>query len=407
MMEQMTVIDLFAGAGGFSLGFEQAGFVPALGVDSDERAMTAYAANFPDSRGLVADARVLAGSDLLDAADLRSYTVLIGGPPCAAFSVGGLMRQDDRRRGLVGEFGRIVRETNPRYFVMENVPGILLPGARGIVKRFRRDMKCAGYEVGEPWLLNATDFGVPQRRQRVFMVGARRGLPLPKPPQPSGTAVPTAREAISDLEPLENRQLGLHGEHDGVLGQASSYASRLRGDMLDDGNKARPRARPAVLTGCDYVRHTPAVVERFQSVIPGTPEPISRYLRLHPDRPAPTIRAGTLPNRGSHTAPRPIHYAFPRVITVREAARLQSMPDWFWVDPTKWRGYMQVGNAVPPLLARAVAASYGMHYGRRRPRARDDTRQSRCEGDEGVLRRHVGAGHRSHRSNLGSHRQRC
>ena len=355
MTARLTAIDMFAGAGGLSLGFEQAGFMPALGVDSDERAMTAYAANFPDAAVLAADAVALAGGELLDAADLRSCTVVIGGPPCAAFSVGGLMRQDDERRGLVGEFARLVREISPRYFVMENVPGILLPGARRIVEGFRREMRRAGYELAEPWLLNAADFGVPQRRRRVFMAGARRGLPLPEPPEPSRAAAPTAREAIGDLELLENCRLGLHGEHDGALGQASSYASLLRGDNPDDSDRARPRARAAALTGCGRVRHAPTVEERFRSVHPGTSEPISRFLRLHPDRPAPTIRAGTLPGRGSFTAPRPIHYAFPRCITVREAARLQSMPDWFWVDQTKWRGYMQVGNAVPPLLARAVA----------------------------------------------------
>ena len=267
------------------------------------------------------------------------------------------MRQDDERRGLVGEFGRIIRETSPRYFVMENVPGILLAKARGVVEEFRQKTKSAGYNLAEPWLLNSTDFGVPQRRQRVFMVGARKGLPLPKAPQPSGLEPPTVKDAIGDLELLEKCQLRTGGEHDCRLGKASSYASLLRGDSSDDADQARPRARPLVLTGCGRVRHTPAVEERFRSVILGTPEPISRFLRLHPDQPAPTIRAGTLSSHGSHTAPRPIHYAFPRVITVREAARLQSMPDWFWVDPTKWRGYMQVGNAVPPLLARAVATA--------------------------------------------------
>lgn len=355
MTEQMTVVDVFSGAGGLSLGFEQAGFVPALGVDSDERATAAYAANFPDSAVLVADAEDLAGDELLDAAEVRSCTVLVGGPPCAAFSIGGLMQQDDERRELVGEFARIICEVRPRYFVMENVPGILLPKARKIVDRFFGRLRNAGYELSDPWLLNASDFGVPQRRRRVFIVGAQRRLPLPKIPGPNGIGEPTAQEAIGDLERLESCRLGSSGEHSGALGQGSSYALRLRGELLDDGDRSRPRARPVVLTGCGRVKHSPAVEERFRQVQPGTSEPISRFLRLHPDRPAPTIRAGTLPGRGSFTAPRPIHYAFPRVITVREAARLQSMPDWFEVDRTKWRGYMQVGNAVPPLLARVVA----------------------------------------------------
>ena len=353
----LTTIDVFAGAGGLSLGFEQAGFVPTLGVDSDDRAMTAYAANFPDTAVLVADASATSGGDLLGAADLRSCTAVIGGPPCAAFSVGGLMQQDDARRGLVAEFARIVREIGPSYFVMENVPGILLPGARRIVETFRRDMRSAGYELAEPWLLNAADFGVPQRRQRVFMTGARRGLPIPRQPKPTGAPTPTSREAIRDLEVLENDELGSFGENESDLDLASSYASLLRGETLDVDNHARKRPWPTVLTGCERVKHSSDVVKRFQLVRPGTSERISRYLKLHPDRPAPTIRAGTLSDRGSHTAPRPIHYAFPRCITVREAARLQSMPDWFWVDDTKWRGYMQVGNAVPPLLARAVAGA--------------------------------------------------
>lgn len=357
MTEQMTVIDVFSGAGGLSLGFEQAGFIPALGVDSDERAITAYAANFPESAVLVANAEDLVGSELLDAAGLRSCTVLVGGPPCAAFSVGGLMQQDDERRDLVGEFARVICETRPRYFVMENVPGILLPKARKIVEGFYDQMTSAGYELADPWLLNAADFGVPQRRRRVFIVGAQSYLPLPQFPEPNGIEGPTTREAIGDLEPLESCQLGPFGEHSGALGQGSPYALRLRGELPDDGDRSHPRARPVVLTGCGRVRHTPSVEERFRQVQPGTPEPISRFLRLHPARPAPTIRAGTLPSRGSFTAPRPIHYAFPRVITVREAARLQSMPDWFEVDRTKWRGYMQVGNAVPPLLARAVASA--------------------------------------------------
>ena len=340
------------------MGFEQAGFFPALGIDSDERAVAAYAINFPAGIALAADAGGLSGGDLLDAARLKTCTVVVGGPPCAAFSVGGVRRADDERRGLVSEFARIIREIEPRYFVMENVPGILLPEARAVVDVFRRELEDGGYNLAEPWILDAADFGVPQRRRRVFMIGARRGLPLPRTPERSSTAPPTAREAIGDLEALEGSEPRPGGELACTLGVASSYASQMRDEAPDDGAGARTtRSTRGILTGCGRVRHSPAVEERFRSVQPGTPEPISRFFRLHPDRTAPTIRAGTLSSRGGHTAPRPIHYAFPRCITVREAARLQSLPDWFRVDPTKWRGYMQVGNAVPPLLARAVAGA--------------------------------------------------
>ncbi len=355
--DQPTLIDVFAGAGGLSLGFEQAGFAPTVAVDSDERAVTAYAANFPGAVALPEEAEALSGRDLLDEAELGSCTVVVGGPPCAAFSVGGLRRKDDARRGLVSEFGRIVREIGPQYFVMENVPGILLPGARPVVDAFCREMANGGYELAEPWILDAAHFGVPQRRRRVFMTGARKGLRLPELPRRLRSAPPTVREAIGDLETLESHTPGLGGESAASLGLASNYAARMRGEVRDNDDSAGNRSRPATLTGCERVEHSVKIVERFGSVRPGTAEPVSRFFRLHPDRLAPTIRAGTLSAWGSHTAPRPIHYAFPRCITVREAARLQSMPDWLQFDSTKWRGYMQVGNAVPPLLARAVAAA--------------------------------------------------
>ena len=354
MTERLAMIDVFAGAGGLSLGFEQAGFVPALGVDSDERARAAYAINFPEAAALAGDVGGLSGGNLLDEAGLRSCAVAVGGPPCQAFSVGGLRRPDDGRRELVAEFGRLVREIGPDYFVMENVPGILTPAARPVADAFRGDMERAGYALAEPWLLDASDFGVPQKRRRVFVVGARRGLPLPRRPVPSGEPSPTARDAIGDLEPIEGAEVS------GCLGIPSAYAARLRGEAEDPRDRSAPRPASEPLTGCGRARHSPAVTARFREAHPGRQERISRFHRLHPDRPAPTIRAGTLSGHGSHTAPRPIHYAFPRCITVREAARLQSMPDWFRADPdggTQWRGFMQVGNAVPPLLARAVAAS--------------------------------------------------
>ncbi len=260
--------------------------------------------------------------------------------------------------GLAKEFGRLVREASPRYFVMENVPGILLPGARGIAEGFDRDMRRAGYELGKPWLLNAADFGVPQRRRRVFMVGARSGLPLPKAPQESGAATPTGGGMqLVILSCLRTAGLDCTGSMTARLGRPVPTLCGSGGDAPDDGDRARPRALPGALTGCDRVRQAPAVEERFRSVSPGTPEPISRFLRLHPDRPAPTIRAGTLPGRGSQTAPRPIHMPFLVSSRCVRPRRFQSMPDWFWVDHTKWSGYMQVGNAVPPLLARAVAAA--------------------------------------------------
>lgn len=341
MLNALSVIDLFCGAGGFSLGFGQAGFDVVAGVDNDTRAAGAYRENFPKTPVITGDIASLNGGSVLDTAGVSSCTVVIGGPPCQAFSVAGKMREDDARRDMVAHFARMVDEIWPAYFVMENVPGIQLPKAEPVIAYFKEYLESVGYRISEPWVLNATDFKVPQRRKRVFFVGALAGLPLPERPCPIFVPQVTAGEAIDDLrEDLSLDEIKISG-----------YASLMRGEHSSQGAGFKNGNG----IGFERVNHTDEVIERFASVTPGDTEPISRFYRLHQDRPAPTLRAGTLSDRGSHTAARPIHYALPRCITVREAARLQSMPDSFYVDPTKWRGYMQVGNSVPPLMARAVA----------------------------------------------------
>ena len=339
------MVDLFCGAGGFSLGFEQAGFSIAAGFDNDPRTVSAFRRNFPAATAAVGNLTAATGSELLAASSLSSCAVVIGGPPCQAFSIAGHRRPDDVRRDLVGQFGRLIDEMRPDYFVMENVPGILLPDAQPVVGQFRAHLEASGYQISSPWRLRATDFGVPQRRLRVFYVGAQTGLPMPQRPYPIFVAAPSARDAINDLrEDLPDPENPI-----------SEYAARMRGDVDMRKRRSSVRQQSSHAPDSEKVAHTEEVVMRFAAVKPGEVEPISRFYRLHPDMPAPTLRAGTLADRGSHTAARPIHYALPRCITVREAARLQSMPDSFHVDPTKWRGYMQVGNSVPPLVARAIA----------------------------------------------------
>lgn len=353
----LHVIDLFAGAGGMSLGFEQAGFLPALGLDDDKRAVAAYGQNFPGAAILAEGASDVVGGDLLSAAGIESCDVVVGGPPCAAFSVGGQRLRNDSRRSLISEFGRLVREIGPSYFVMENVPGILSPRCLEVVEQFMLEMKRGGYELSDPWVLSATDFGVPQRRRRVFIAGARSGLPTPTAPTRTVSTSTTSKQAIEDLKLIHDDCAQVNRDHPESSGSLSQFAARMSGVARDPDDLSRLRLNPPALTGCERVNHSQNVVERFASVEPGKSDAISRFIRLHPNRPAPTIRAGTLSEHGSHTAPRPIHYDYPRCITVREAARLQSLPDWFQTDKTKWRGYMQVGNAVPALLARAVASA--------------------------------------------------
>ena len=353
-----TIVDLYCGAGGLSLGFEQAGFDVAVGIDGDPKHAATYQQNFPSTKVITADIGELSAEEILEQApSARGATVVVGGPPCQGFSLIGKRDANDPRIRSLGHFARLVGELAPSYFVLENVPGLLLPEFDGIRRAFAESMVDAGYRFVEPVeVLRAEEFGVPQRRRRVFILGYREGLRAPTYPKPLGIAAPTVSEAIDDLPEVDRREELVEADrYEGVLGEPSGYAAILRGVSKDPCDRSAPREWNGVLTGCLRTSHAKRVRDRFGATSPGSREPISRFDRLAADRTAVTIRAGTSRGEGKHTAPRPIHHESPRCITVREAARLQSFPDWFQFHPTKWHGFRQVGNAVPPLLARAVA----------------------------------------------------
>lgn len=279
---------------------------------------------------------------------------------CQGFSVIGHRDPEDPRNGLVTHFARLVEEIRPRSFAMENVPGLLSPAYRGVVERFRERLQGAGYETLEPQLLNAGDHGVPQERRRVFVLGWRHGLRPVHPPIALDES-PTVGEALDDLPELEEYEELLEDDtamlDDAALQAAdelrSDYAKSLREGKED--NLASPRSwDPALLTSSGRTRHSKTVIDRFRALDMGAEDNVSRLPRLHVDRRSPTLRAGTGRDHGSFTSARPIHHLFPRVISVREAARLQSFPDWFRFHKTKWHGFRQVGNAVPPAVARRV-----------------------------------------------------
>ncbi len=352
-----------------SLGFEQAGFDIAVGVDSDPIHLETYSRNFPGCSTVCADISRITGRQILSKARLdgRDIHVLFGGPPCQGFSLIGRRRADDSRNALIYHFARLVRELKPLYFVAENVEGLLRGEVADVLRSFVRRVKRAGYGVVETIIsLDASDFGVPQRRRRVFILGYQKGLPALEYPLPLSFSNPDGRvvrpcvwDAIGDLPNVDDfGQLLTTDVFRGPLGSPSDYASVLRGDRPDPEDASRKRKRnPDGLTGCLRTVHSPDTVRRFAHTGPGTHEPISRFYRLTQNGLAPTLRAGTGRSHGSFTAPRPIHPIYPRCITVREAARLHSFPDWFSFHPTKWHGFRQVGNSVPPLLARAIARS--------------------------------------------------
>jgi len=361
-------LDLFCGAGGMSLGFEQAGFDVLAAIDSDPIHINTYSMNFPHSQTICGDLSKLSGGEIRLRTGLgrRCIDVLFGGSPCQGFSLMGKRSPEDHRSMLLFDFARLAKELQPSYFVVENVEGLLARHARKFLISFSRIIRTAGYEVVEPIkILNACDFGVPQNRRRIFILGCMKGMPIPQYCKPKhfgredGNDHPVVWDAISDLPDVDMfGELLENDVYHGQLGHPSRYAAILRGEFRDPDDCSHVmRSNGNGLTGCLRTRHTSNTIKRFATTNPGTYEPISRFYRLTKDGVANTLRAGTGPLYGSFTAPRPIHPIHPRCITVREAARLHSFPDWFTFHHTKWHGFRQVGNSVPPLLARAVANS--------------------------------------------------
>lgn len=359
-------IDLFCGVGGMSLGFKEAGFRVVGAFDNDERHINAYKNNFPSVPAFTLDLRRATGGVLLNLIHCkREIDVLFGGPPCQGFSMIGKRRKNDCRNLLLYEFSRLIREIGPSYFVLENVPGLLIGSMKGFLESFLRRVRRPGYSYVDPiQIINAVDFGVPQDRRRVVVLGYRRDLAPPRYPTPGisdssrpGYHRPSVWDAIGDLADLEGCDyLTIEDRYRGKLGSGADYARMLRGEGSMCGSLLKAsRSKHEGLSGCQRVKHSAQTVNRFRKTIPGTTEPVSRFYRLDKRGLSPTLRAGSDHSRGLFTAARPIHPVMPRCITTREAARLHSFPDWFEFDPAKCHSFRQIGNSVPPLMARRIA----------------------------------------------------
>ncbi len=359
-MNRPIGIDLFAGAGGMSLGFEQAGFDIVAAVEIDPIHCATHEYNFPQATTICASVIDLTGAEIRCRAKLgnRDLDVVVGGAPCQGFSLMGKRAFEDPRNQLVFHYVRIVKELNPKYCVFENVRGLTLGKHAQFLAELIEMLEAAGYDVLTPYqVLNAADYGVPQDRRRLFLIGTRKGEKLPNYPTPTPERI-TVRDAIGDLPNADNfEQLKLTDVVTVKWETTSPYARKLRGFDRDPDDYSYPRNfDPQLLTGSVRTKHSRSSQERFAATPPGKTDPISRFRRLEPTGLCNTLRAGTDSARGAHTSPRPIHPLYPRVITVREAARLHSYPDWFRLHGTKWHGCRQIGNSVPPLLARAVAS---------------------------------------------------
>jgi DNA (cytosine-5)-methyltransferase 1 len=358
-----------------SLGFEQAGFDVAAAVEIDPIHCAVHKFNFPETPVIPRSVVGLSAAEIRIAAGIgnRPVDCVFGGPPCQGFSLIGHRALDDPRNSLVLEFVRIVAELGARTFVFENVKGLTVGRHRAFLDELAQAFDRAGYSVRLPWqVLDAAKYGTPQKRQRLILLGARKGTDLPEYPAPTTQAAdtprpvllmpkgPTVGDAIGDL-PDADRFAEL-ANSDSVrtrsYGSPSPYASELRCLSNRAWHQGYPREwDPGTLTSSARTDHTEISRRRFRETAPGTVEPISRFFKLPSDGLSNTLRAGTDGARGAFTSPRPIHYSHDRCVTVREMARLHGFPDWFRPHATKWHGARQIGNAVPPPLARAIAGA--------------------------------------------------
>ncbi|RYG99870.1 MAG: DNA cytosine methyltransferase, partial [Alphaproteobacteria bacterium] len=303
-------IDLFAGAGGMSLGFEQAGFdvVAAVEVDAVHSAVHEY--NFPDCAVIPKSVVGLSAEDIREAAGIgnRKVDVVFGGAPCQGFSMIGKRALDDPRNSLVREFVRIVVDLDASYFVFENVKGLTVGRHKAFLEELIELFGDSGYDVRLPWkVLDAANYGVPQHRQRLILMGAKRGLPVPvyppvrtaaadKPNKSDSPVGPTCAEALSDIPDADGFE-ALNRTDEVVVkawGTPSPYAKEMRCLDNDAWHFGHVREwKPGVLTSSTRTGHTEISRRRFAAVTPGQVEPISRFLKLNPRGLSNTLRAGT------------------------------------------------------------------------------------------------------------------
>lgn len=304
-------IDLFSGAGGKSEGFRQAGFKKIMSIEIDDDASATIRRNFPHSHHFERAIEDVTEQEIREVIGNRSIHMVVGGPPCQGFSVAGFRRKDDPRNQLFREFVRIVEITKPWFVVLENVPGILTMEDGGIYKAILEAFAEIGYPNMAVRILESADFGVPQYRPRAIFVGNRFGLKNPYP-----------------------KTILTKDQHKPIESAISDLATMT----------------PDTKINHEWTKHKKAMEERLAKVPPGgslyeTYRDAWKRQRL--GMPSMTIKEN---HGGTH-----IHPWLNRVISAREMARLQTFPDQFIFGGTMKRAMWQIGNAVPPLLAKHVA----------------------------------------------------
>ncbi len=330
-----TVLDLFCGCGGLSYGFKEAGYRVVLGIDYWKDAIATFEKTHNNAKGLVADLFNETPKEISSKTRIIKVDLIIGGPPCQGFSIAGKRIIDDERNKLYKSFVDFVNFYKPSVFLMENVPNIVSMG-QGIVKEtIIKDFENLGYKVVCKVLL-ASEFGVPQNRRRAFFIGTKNKEEFIFPKSTTENPI-NAKDAISDL--TEN-----------TISDGTKYKTEPKSDyqkMIRKGSNS--------IFNHQITSHSEQTVEIISLVPDGgnyknLPEHLHKarnvniaWTRLNSQKPSFTIDTG----HRHH-----FHYKYNRVPTVRESARIQSFPDSFIFLGSKTSQYKQVGNAVPPLLAK-------------------------------------------------------
>ncbi len=355
----VTVIDLFAGCGGLSLGAARAGLPPNLAIELDGHAAAAHSKNFPRCKTAQLDLSKIDIGALRSLYDGRPDLV-IGGPPCQGFSYIGKRNQNDPRNDLLDRFFQIVAALRPRVFMMENVPGLLDRSSVPFLERALSRV-ATGYTILPPTVLDAADFGAATRRKRVIVIGydpsdvnpiSHDGInEFASPPATVGQALAglpePGRNDVAKIKLVNEPYVRIVNRKLQGVGDVAKLNALSRGHV----------------SGFAATKHSEEVQRRFAETAQGKTEKTSRFFRLDVNEPARTLRAGTGADRGSFQSARPIHFESPRVITVREAARIQGFPDWFDFHSTKWHSHRMIGNSVNPLFAEAVLRSIARSLG--------------------------------------------
>ncbi|WP_338557856.1 DNA cytosine methyltransferase [Acinetobacter sp. KS-LM10] len=365
---ELKIIDLFAGVGGLSLGAARAGFNVIGAVELDDQAIASHMKNFPYTFHLQKNIRDLTGKELLDELNISKDELsgVVGGPPCQGFSTMGKRDLEDPRNNLFNDFFRLVSELEPDFFVAENVTGILNDKYKDIRKAALSHVE-EKYDLLNPIKIKASDFGAPTIRTRIFFIGFHKNKSKFKKPLNECDFYKQALKSIT----VEQALKGLPQKIEPTwLNEVDSWQpinkkdfgkeiffEKLIGDIplnIGDKESIKKYRELNLVSGCHGTRHSFEVEKRYERLNFGEQDKISKSVRLKPDGYCPTLRAGTGSDKGSYQAVRPIHYLEPRVITPREAARLQGFPDWFIFHETKWHSFRQIGNSVSPIVAEKV-----------------------------------------------------